>query len=47
MSRAPIGLAWPGSGDTDGLVISDLGAEGMDEGEGTTSWPLGVDDGDS
>lgn len=32
LSRAPIGLAWPGSGYADGLVISDLGAEGTDEG---------------
>ncbi|CAK6968777.1 Hypothetical predicted protein [Scomber scombrus] len=31
LSRAPIGLAWTGSGDTDGLVISVLGAEGTDE----------------
>lgn len=37
LSRAPIGLAWAGSGDTDGLVISDLGVEGTDEGGGTTS----------
>lgn len=34
---------WPGSGHTDGLVISDLGAEGMDEGGGTLS-PLGLGD---
>lgn len=34
LSRAPISLTWPGSGHTDGLVISDLGAERMDEGRG-------------
>lgn len=32
LSRAPIGLAWPGSGDTDGLVICVLGAKGKGEG---------------
>lgn len=42
LSRAPISLAWPGSGHTDGLVISDLGAEGMDEGGGIL--PHGVGD---
>lgn len=36
LSRAPIGLAWPGSGHTDGLVISDLRAEGTDDGGGTS-----------
>lgn len=39
LSRAPTGLAWPGSGDTDGLVISVLGAEGTDE--GGCGWPGG------
>lgn len=36
LSRAPIGLAWPDSGDADGLVISLLGAKGMHEARG--SW---------
>lgn len=35
VSRAPISLARPGSAHTDGLVISDQGAEGTDEHEGT------------
>lgn len=45
LSRALISLAWPGSGHTDGLVISDLGAEGMDEGGGIV--PLWVGDSQS
>lgn len=34
LSGAPISLAWPGSDHTDGLVISDLEAEGMERGGG-------------
>lgn len=37
LSGAPISLAWPGSGHTDGLVISNLEAEGMERGGGALS----------
>lgn len=45
LSGAPISLAWPGHGHTDGLVISDLEAEGTERGGGTAPPPPLVGDG--
>lgn len=39
LSGAPISLAWPGHGHTDGLVICDLEAEGTERGGGTAPPP--------
>lgn len=39
LSGAPISLAWPGHGHTDGLVISDLEAEGTERASRGTAPP--------